>query len=85
MARSNSDTLILPVSGMTCAACVHHVGAAIRAVPGVSDVSVNLATARATVNLDTIGAADPPLNDLVRAVADAGYRLDLDSSADAGQ
>ena len=84
MARSNSDTLILPVSGMTCAACVHHVGAAIRAVPGVSDVSVNLATARATVNLDTIGAADPPLNDLVRAVADAGYRLDLDSSDDAG-
>ena len=83
MARSNPDTLILPVTGMTCAACVHHVGEAIRTVPGVSDVSVNLATSRATVNLDAVGAADPPLDDLARAVADAGYRLNIDGSAEA--
>ena len=76
MARPNTDTLIIPVAGMTCAACVHHVGEAMRAVPGVADVSVNLATARATINLDAAAAADPPLDDLVRAVADAGYRLD---------
>ena len=82
MARSSSDTLILPVTGMTCAACVHHVGEAIRTVPGVSDVSVNLATSRATVNLDAVAAADPPLNDLARAVADAGYRLNIDGSAE---
>ena len=76
MARSNTDTLIIPVAGMTCAACVHHVGEAMRAVPGVADVSINLATARATVSLDAAAAADPPLDDLARAVADAGYRLD---------
>ena len=83
MAQSKSDTLIFPVSGMTCAACVHHVGEAIRTVPGVSGVSVNLATARATVNLDASAAIDPPLDDLARAVADAGYRLDTNASPDA--
>lgn len=88
MARSKSETLIFPVAGMTCAACVHHVGEAIRTVPGVSGVSVNLATSRATVNLDPDAAADPPLDDLARAVADAGYQLDIAASpdeADAGR
>ena len=61
---------------MTCAACVHHVGEAIRTVPGVADVSINLATARATVSLDGVAVAEPPLDELARAVADAGYRLD---------
>ena len=82
MARPNPDTLIFPVSGMTCAACVHHVGEAIRTVPGVSGVSVNLATARATVNLDAAAASDPPLDGLARAVADAGYQLDIAGSPD---
>ena len=88
MARSNSDTLIIPVSGMTCAACVHHVGEAIRTVPGVANVSINLATARATVSLDGVAVTDPPLDELARAVADAGYRLDTDatnSDADTGR
>jgi len=37
------------VGGMTCAACVRRVENALKAVPGVNDVAVNLATARATV------------------------------------
>ncbi len=82
MAQSNTDTLILPVSGMTCAACVHHVGEAIRTVPGVSGVSVNLATSRATVNLDSLAAVDPPLDQLARAVSDAGYGLDTTATYD---
>ena len=65
---------------MTCAACVHHVGEAIRTVPGVAGVSINLATARATVSLDNVAVADPPLDELARAVADAGYRLDTDAA-----
>ena len=80
MAQSYSDTLIIPVSGMTCAACVHHVGEAIRTVPGVAGVSINLATARATVSLDGVAVAEPPLDELARAVADAGYRLDTDAT-----
>ena len=65
---------------MTCAACVHHVGEAIRTVPGVAAVSINLATARATVSLDGLAVADPPLDELARAVANAGYRLDTDAT-----
>ena len=73
---------------MTCAACVHHVGEAIRTVPGVAGVSINLATARATVSLDDVAVAEPPLDELARAVADAGYRLDTEatnSEADTGR
>lgn len=62
-----------PVAGMTCAACVHHVGEALRAVPGVTGASVNLATASAAVE-HRPGAVDPAA--LAQAVAAAGYRLD---------
>ena len=46
-----TQTLTFPASGMTCAACVHHVTQALRAVGGVSAVSVNLATERAAISL----------------------------------
>ena len=62
-----------PVAGMTCAACVHHVGEALRAVPGVTGASVNLATASAAVE-HRPGAVEPAA--LAQAVAAAGYRLD---------
>ena len=77
MSQQSSRTLVFPVSGMTCAACVYHVSEALRAVDGVSDVSVNLATERATINLDSVaGTVVPDVETLARAVADAGYRLD---------
>jgi len=67
---------------MTCAACVYHVGEALRSVDGVAEVSVNLATERATISLDDAeGANSPDLETLARAVADAGYRLDTDPDA----
>ena len=37
------------VGGMTCASCVAHVEKALKAVPGVLEASVNLATERASV------------------------------------
>src|SRR6478609_9563752 len=43
------STIDLSVSGMNCASCVGHVEKALRAVPGVVDATVNLATERATV------------------------------------
>ncbi|MES2915057.1 MAG: heavy metal translocating P-type ATPase [Pseudomonadota bacterium] len=64
------STLVLEVEGMTCASCVAHVERALKAVPGVSGASVNLATERAEVT-------GPALNRalLVKAVADAGYEV----------
>ena len=83
MNQPSSNPLVLPVAGMTCAACVYHVGEALRSVDGVSEVSVNLATERATISLDNAaGAAYPDLETLARAVADAGYRLDTNPQTD---
>lgn len=58
----------LTVRGMTCANCVKHVTAALRAVPGVTAATVALPD-RATVT----HAPGTELAALVAAVADAGY------------
>ena len=75
MTQQPADTLVIPVEGMTCAACVHHVGEALRSVAGVGDVSVNLATARATISLDANSSHAPPIDDLAGAVSAAGYSI----------
>ncbi len=62
-----SAAVDLEIEGMTCASCVGRVERALRAVPGVTGASVNLATERANVE----GRADPVA--LLRAIADAGY------------
>ena len=64
------STLDLSVGGMTCASCVMRVERALKSVPGVQDVSVNLATETARVV-----AADGEDMDarLRRAVRAAGY------------
>ena len=70
---SRTDKKItIPVEGMTCAACVSHVESALKGVPGVGRVSVNLATEQAAVDLETSGL---PLEQLRKAVAGAGYKV----------
>jgi Cu+-exporting ATPase len=67
-----STTLVaheFPIEGMTCASCVLRVEKALKAVPGVASVAVNLATERATVN--AIGTT--PDTALFAAVGKAGY------------
>ena len=59
----------LSVQGMTCASCVGRVEKALRAVPGVTDVTVNLATERATVDTDA-ATSEAALQDAIRR---AGY------------
>ena len=53
--------LVVPVTGMTCASCVRHVEKALRRVDGVSTVTVNLATEKATVAFDPGAATLPAL------------------------
>ncbi len=55
------------VEGMTCASCVGRVERALRAVPGVTEAVVNLATERATVR------GTMATDDVVAAIAKAGY------------
>jgi heavy metal translocating P-type ATPase len=63
----------LSVADMTCASCVGRVERALKAVPGVLDATVNLATARASVRM--LGGADLAPS-LVKAVAAAGYEAE---------
>ncbi len=58
------------VSGMSCASCVGRVEKALAKVPGVLEVSVNLATQKATVRY-LADAVEPSA--LEKAVEDAGY------------
>jgi len=60
------------IGAMTCAACVRRVENVLRAVPGVADAAVNLATARATV-WHQPGQLDLKL--IEQAVTDAGYEF----------
>jgi P-type Cu+ transporter len=62
--------LTLPVTGMSCAACVGRVERALRQVPGVAGASVNLATERARVVFPEGRVAPADLRQAVRA---AGY------------
>ncbi len=62
---------IFPVGGMTCAACVARVEEALKDVPGVVSVSVNLASEKATVEY----LEGTPYTDLKKAVEEAGYEL----------
>jgi Cu+-exporting ATPase len=73
------ERAILPIGGMTCAACVHHVERALSKVDGVLNVNANLATERAVVEyLPGIASREA----LGKAVADAGYEVLQDTSAD---
>jgi P-type Cu+ transporter len=60
----------LPITGMTCAACVRNVERAIRKQPGILDVNVNLATEKASVTYLPGGVRR---TDLIQAVENAGY------------
>lgn len=84
MPPAATESLTLPVLGMTCASCQHHVEAALRATVGVESVHVDLMAHRASVVFDPALAAP---SQLVQVIRDAGYDAVLprpgDSSASA--
>ncbi|MCG7221741.1 heavy metal translocating P-type ATPase [Acinetobacter sp. AG3] len=61
------ETTELSIDGMTCASCVSRVEKALKAVPGVKEANVNLATERATITGTANVAA------LIAAIDKAGY------------
>jgi len=74
--REGARRIVVPVEGMTCAACVARVERAIKRLPGVVDARVNLASARAGLELAPGG---PTLAEIARAVEEAGYQVPLTS------
>lgn len=76
-----AETTDLAIGGMTCAACVARVEKALRRVPGVAEVSVNLATERARVawtggDAGTLTAAVEKTGFTANVVEDAATGID---------
>ncbi len=65
--EESSNEIRLSILGMRCAGCVSAVEEAIKAVPGVTEVSVNFADHSATV------AGDVDADVLKQAISEAGY------------
>ena len=79
---SSNLAISIPVRGMSCAACVMHVEHALRDVPGVMEVTVNLATERAAVSLES---GPVPLEALRHSISDAGYEIgSIDATLNVG-
>jgi len=71
-----TETVDLPIGGMSCAACVARNERALRAREGVAQADVNYATERARIVYDP---ARLTVADLVQTVRDAGYDVPLQS------
>ena len=74
MAATDSQTLDLNVTGMTCAACQANVQRALKRQPGVADAAVNLMTGQARVEFDP-SRIQPA--QLLEAVENVGYGAEL--------
>lgn len=70
------EKLSLPVEGMTCASCVARVEKAIAKFEGVKNVSVNLATEKASLEFDPTKVN---IKQIAQSIEEAGYKLDLNS------
>jgi len=75
VATTGTNRVGLEISGMTCSGCAGRVERALQSLESVKHVSVNLASEKAQVEIDSDITLDPAL--LVAAVADAGYEASL--------
>jgi len=81
MATPATESLTLPVLGMTCASCQHHVEEALRSTAGVESARVDLMAHRAAVVFDPRQVAP---EQLVEAIRSAGYDAVLPRPNDSG-
>lgn len=69
-----STELTIPVLGMTCAACQHHVEQALQTTPGVQEANVNLMTHSARISYNPATTTPETLVEAIRA---AGYEASV--------
>ena len=72
------QTEIVKVTGMTCGGCISTVTHALKAVSGVSEVSVSLSAGEATVKFDERLTSREKLKSAVKG---AGYGVDPGNAA----
>lgn len=68
------ERISVPVEGMTCASCVARVEKSIGKIEGIKNVSVNLATEKASFDIDM---SKTNFNRVKEAVEEAGYKIDF--------
>jgi len=78
-------TVELDIEGMTCASCVGRVEKALKAVSGVSDASVNLATERATIRVAGNAASTATLAEAIKRAGYQAKEIVADKAGDAEQ
>lgn len=74
---TTSETIRIPVSGMTCGSCVNRIMRAVQKVDGVTRVTVDLRRETATVRREPALVSNAAL---VAAIAAAGYQADLEAA-----
>jgi P-type Cu+ transporter len=67
-----SRTVILPITGMTCANCAMNITRGLKKLPGVSDANVNFATEQASVAFEPQSVSPA---DLIRQVEKIGFKV----------
>jgi len=67
----NNKTVVIPIEGMTCAACSQRIEKVLNKLEGIDKASVNLATERATVSYDP---AVIRLSAIKQAIEKLGYK-----------
>ena len=72
------QTETLKVTGMTCGGCTSNVTQALKAIPGVGDVTVSLSAGEATVQYDERLTSPDQLKSAVKG---AGYGVDTTNTA----
>lgn len=76
-AGRSSETIRFPVTGMVCGSCVSRITRAIRGLPGVSAVRVDLGREAVTVRREPVVAPDAVL---AAAISEAGYHAQLEDA-----
>lgn len=74
---NETETIRFPVAGMTCGSCVNRITRAIRCLPGVSKVRIDLRDETATVCREPALVSNAVLG---AAVAEAGYEANVDAA-----
>ena len=67
-------SLTLPVDGIHCAGCVSRIETALKAVRGLGEASVNLATGEVQISFDP---AKTDLNTILETIDDTGYQVPI--------
>lgn len=78
--KTESSNVTIPIGDMTCAACAQRVEKAIKKLEGVTSVSVNFATEKATVSYEP---QQVRLSSIREAIEKAGYKALEINKADA--